>query len=117
MTYTEEELETYNDYMDFIRELIKDECLNKFGLLIEENQITLGHIKPDCDGRWIFYYDIYNNYKSQPEIWNCAIKRSCMGKFISYDNWRLLLIKENRDKRIVKLLEGLDKPEKIKLGI
>ena len=117
MTYTEQELETYNDYMNFIRECIKDQCLNKFGLLIEDEQITIGHIKPDCNGRWSFYYDIFNNYKTQPDVWNCAFKRSCMGKFMSYDNWKLILIKENRDKRIVKLLEGLDKPEKEKLGL
>ena len=40
-----------------------------------------------------------------------------MSKFISYDNWKLLLIKENRDKRIEELLGGLDIVEKEKLGL
>ena len=108
LDYTERDLEEYGKYMDFIRQCIIEECLIKFKLNIKEEQIELGHIRKDGD-RWVFYYDILKT--------SGDIERNGMSKQLSYDKWKLLLIKENRDRRINELLEGLDKPEKDKLGI
>lgn len=106
MTYSEKDLEEYNDYMNYIRECIKDDCLTKFKLKVEDKHIEIGNIKPDKD-KWMFYYEVKRK----------TFSRYCMTKQISFEEWKLLLVKENRDKRINELLEGLDKPEKNKLGI
>jgi hypothetical protein len=116
VNFTEEELDKYNDYMNFIRRHIIEESLTKFKLKIKEEQIELGHIKKEGD-KWKFYYDIENDYKSQFEVWKGSNKRSGMTTHISYYEWKLIEVKENRDRRITELLSGLDTTEKIKLGI
>lgn len=103
MTYTDEDLDNYNDYMDFIREHIIKETREKFNLIIGEHQIELGHIKADDPNRWTFYYTIINDYKDQFEIWRGSNKRSCMTKQVDFGTWQLIKLSEKRDKRLKEL--------------
>lgn len=109
MNFEENDLEEYNKYMDFIFQHIIDESRTKFKLTVKREQIELGHIRKDDESKkWVFYYTLTNDYKSQFEIWRGSNKRSCMTIQIGYDDWKLLLIKENRDNRITELLSGLE---------
>ena len=107
--YTERDLEEYGNYMDFIFKHIVSENKDKYKRLIKEEDIELGHIHKyegkSFEGaeRWFFHYTIKNRLRTTNQI--------------SFNEWKRLLIKENRDKRIEELLSGLDKPEKKKLGI
>lgn len=103
MTYTDEDINDYNEYMDFIREHIIKETKEKFKLKIKEHQIELGHIKMDDPNRWVFYYTILNDYKDQFEVWKGSNKRSCMTKQVDFSTWQLIRLAEERDKKLTQL--------------
>ena len=104
---SEKHLEEYNNYMNFIFKHIVSENKDKYKRLIKEEDIELGHIRFEGSERWFFNYKIINNYGNIMGLTNQ----------IGFNEWRRLLIKENRDKRIEELLEGLDTKEKRKLGL
>jgi hypothetical protein len=112
---SEKHLEEYSNYMDFIFKHIVSENKDKYKRLIKEEDIELGHIhKYEGKGfegaeRWFF------NYKIITRGYGYDLHRTT--NQIGFNEWKRLLIKENRDKRIEELLSGLDKPEKEKIGL
>ena len=103
MDFSDIELVEYGKYMDYIFNMIVEETRIKFGLKIERTQINLGHIDNVVENKplkWRFYYTIKNDYKSEFEIWKGTPKKSCMTTQISYDGWKLELVKQNREEKL-----------------
>ena len=104
------DLEEYSKYMDFIFNKIIDENKMQFNKVVRREDIELGHIHK-YEEVWFFHYKVINRLRSN---WGHRLLKTSQ---IGFEEWTLLTIKENRDKRIDELLRGLDTPEKKKLGL
>ena len=99
--YTEDELENYNTYMDWVRLRIKYD--------VEENDIkntsdiTLGHIKKLEGEEWLFEYKLKRKRKTKTII------------LINFDAWTREQKTEERNRRIDELLDGLREDHKEQL--
>ena len=119
MTFEKDELESYAAYMDFIRELIAEESKNKFTIqkyIAHPDEINIGQVKRKNNGKWTFYYTI-SYLHIDPLLINGQCKNTITGMStqISFENWKLLIIRENREKRIDELLSSLQPEHRIKL--
>jgi hypothetical protein len=92
--YTEDELENYNTYMDWVRQMIVGDT--DYG----ENDITLGHIRKAPGGEWVFEYKLRKKRKTKTIV------------LIDYEGWQREQKREERDAKIDMLLEGLSKDHK-----
>ena len=91
--YTEDELENYNTYMDWVRQIVEDTD-------IKENDITLGHIRKLEGGEWLFEYKL----KKKRRYKTIRLK--------AFDEWMAFVKQEERDAKIDMILEGLREDHK-----
>ena len=97
---TEDELENYNTYMDWVRQMIVGDT--DYG----ESDITLGHIRKAPGGEWVFEYKLR---KSIFEKFGLKTKTIIL---IDYEGWQREQKREERDAKIDMLLEGLREDHK-----
>jgi hypothetical protein len=120
MTFEKDELESYAAYMDFIRELIAEESKTKFTIqkyIPRPDEIEIGQVKTKDNGKWVFYYTI-SYIRQDPHFRNNEPFTNTitgMSTQISFASWKLLIIRENREKRIDELLSSLQPEHRIKL--
>lgn len=96
--YTEDELENYNNYMDWVRQMIVEDTD------IKESDITLGHIKKlEGSEEWLFEYKLKRKRKTKTII------------LINFDAWTREQKGEERNRRIDELLDGLREDHKEQL--
>lgn len=99
--YSDNEVEEYNNYMNYIRELIIDESVNKFKLKVTLGQLEIKDVMKDKESnKWKFYYKIMNPYNDNWEIWRGKPKIDGMTKQINYDDWKLKKIADAREQRL-----------------
>ena len=119
----EQELIDYDNYLNFIRELIAEESVTKFtstGYKPRPDEINIRSINAEEEsktGNWTFYYQI-KHIRQDPHLHEgkpFTNTVSGMSKKISDHSWKLLLIQENREKRIDELLQGLEPKHRLKL--
>ena len=92
--YTEDELENYNTYMDWVRQMIVEDTD------IKESDITLGHIRKLEGGEWLFEYKL----KKKRRYKTIRLK--------AFDEWMAFVKQEERDAKIDMILEGLREDHK-----
>jgi DNA-binding MarR family transcriptional regulator len=96
--YTEDELENYNTYMDWVRLRIKYDVENG-----TTSDITLGHIRKLEGGEWLFEYKLKKK------------RRYKTIRLINFDAWTREQKTEERNRRIDELLDGLREDHKEQL--
>ena len=97
--FTEHDLEEYNNYMNWVRQMIVEEN-TEIGVKIKEEHISLGHIeKIDTIGMgeeiWEFQYKL----KKKRRYKTIRLK--------AFDEWISFVKQEERDAKIDMILEGL----------
>lgn len=115
--YTENELEDYARYMDYIKRIIIEENID-FNIKIKEENISIGHIDKIAVCRlddmssctWGFQYTL-----KMPLGKNEWTKELRYTKQVSYDEWKRMQKVETRNKLIDDILDGLEPVHKIAL--
>lgn len=109
--YTEDELENYNTYMDWVRLRIKYDVENG-----TTSDITLGHIKKlEGSEEWLFEYDLLLHQYPWLDLELKRKRKTGTIILLNYDAWTRGQKAEERNRRIDELLDGLREDHKEQL--